>query len=245
MATLATSVRVVLGTPLLQNFNGVLTLQLPVLNAGDAALNTLALTDLSLGTAARLSPPGFPLFLGNLGPRNTAVVLGKFSSPPVGTRLLVTLRGSYVVNGVGYGLTLSRFVSVPAVAPPAFAALRARVSTITGNAVWNYTLHNDEPAGSTQHVASFSLQLQAPVSVTGTPQGWRAQTDSMTYVLWVSDDFQPPYPTHVAPGQALAGFQLSSPRTSSESNACSLGGWDHALDDAGLQVASYVLVPRR
>ncbi len=245
MATLTTSVRVTLGNPVIEHAGGVLSLNVPLLNAGDAGLDTLALTDITLGTAARLSPPGFPLYLGNLGPRNTAAVLGKFASVPAGTRLLLTLRGSYSVGGIAYGLTLNRFVTVPAVSTPVLPTLRARVSTGTGNAVWNYTVHNEEPAGSNQHVASFSLQLAAPVTVTGTPPGWRAETDNAGYILWVSNDFAPPYPTHVAPGASLGGFQLTCPRTNSEANSCSLGGWDHGIDDAGLLAASYVLVPRR
>ena len=245
MATLATSVKVVLGTPLIENAGGTLSLSVPILNAGAVTIGTLALSDITLGTALLLSPPGFPLFLGDLGPRNTTAVLGKFASVAPGTRLLLTVRGIYSVGGIGYGLTLSRFVTVPNESTPALPTLRARVSTAVGNAVWNYTLHNDEPASSNQHVASFSIQLAAPVSVTGTPPGWRAESDSSGYVLWVSDDFAPPYATHVAPGQSLGGFQLTSPRTRSESNSCSLGGWDHAVDDAGLLVTSYVLVPLR
>jgi hypothetical protein len=245
MATSATSVRVVLGNPAMQHSNGVLTLSIPVLNAGDVVLNTFACTDIKLGTAARASPPGFPLHLGNVGPRNTVIALAKFSSAVPGARLLLTVRGSYLVNGVSYGLTLSRYVTVPPVSVPVLPTLRARVAVSTGNAVWNYTIINEETAGSAQHVASYSLQVAAPVTVTGTPPGWRAETDNASYVLWVSDDFAPPYATHIAPGQSLSGFQITSPRPASEAGPYSLVAWNHAIDDAGLAMAEYTLTPLR
>jgi hypothetical protein len=245
MATSATSVRVVMGTPAMQHHSGVLILSIPVLNAGDVVLNTFACTDIKLGAAPRVSPPGFPLHLGNVGPRNTVIALAKFSGAVPGTRLLLTVRGSYLVNNVSYGLTLSRYVTVPPVGVPVLPTLRARVAVSTGNAVWNYTLVNEEPPGSAQHVASFSLQVAAPVTVTGTPPGWRAETDNATYVLWVSDDFSPPYATHVAPGQSLSGFQLTCPRPASEAGPYSLVAWDHAADDAGLAMAEYTLTPLR
>ena len=245
MATMSTSVRVVLGTPAMQHSNGVLTLTIPVLNAGTARLDTLACTDIKLGVTSRLSPPIFPLYLGNVGPRNTVTALAKFSGALPGTNLLLTLRGSYLVNGVNYGLVLNRFITVPPMSTPAVTLLRARVSATPGNAVWNYTVINEEPAGSNQRVASFSLQVAAPVAVTGSPPGWRAETDNATYVLWVSDDFAPPYPTHVAPGQSLTGFQVTSPRPASEAGPYSLVAWNHAIDDAGLAMAEYTLAPRR
>lgn len=245
MATLSTSVRVVLGTPSMQHAAGVLTLSIPVLNAGEVALSSFECTEVTLGAVPRTSPSVLPLHLGNLGPRNTATVLAKFSGATPGTRLLLTVRGSYRVNGVSYGLTLSRFLTVPPVTAPLVLTLRARVVASVGNAVWNYTIRNEEPAGSHQHVASFSLQVAAPVAVTGTPPGWRAETDNASYVLWVSDDFAPPYATHIAPGQSLAGFQLTCPRPASEAGPYSLVAWDHAADDAGLAMAEYTSTPRR
>lgn len=245
MATLSTSVRVVLGTPAMQQVGGVLTLSIPVLNAGAVVLNAFECTEVTLGTAPRTSPQVLPLFLGNVGPRNTVTVLAKFTSAIPGTRLLLTVRGSYLVNGVSYGLALSRFLTVPPATAVVVPTLRARVVFSTGNAVWNYSIVNEEAGGSHQHVASFSLQVAAPVAVTGTSPGWRAETDNATYVLWVSNDFAPPYMTHVAPGQTLAGFQLTCPRPSSEAGPYSLGAWDHAADDAGLLMSDYTSTPRR
>ncbi len=245
MATLATSVRVVLGNPAMQHMDGVLTLSIPVLNAGEVALAGFEVTDITFGVTPRTSPPLFPLHLGTVGPRNTVTALGKFTGAAAGARLLLTLRGSYHINGVSYGLALNRFITVPPATVPLTPTLRARVLASTGNAVWNYTIVNDEPAGSRQHVASFSLQVAAPVTVTATPPGWRAETDNATYVLWVSDDFAPPYATHVAPGQSLAGFQLTCPRPASEAGPFSLVAWDHVADDAGLAMAEYTSTPRR
>ncbi|MDT7838908.1 hypothetical protein [Aquabacterium sp. OR-4] len=245
MATSATSVRVVLGTPALQLSGGLLTLRIPVLNAGDVALGTFACTDIRLGAAVRTSPPAVPLPLGTVGPRNNVTVLAKFTGATTGSRLLLTLRGSYLVNGVSYGLTLNRYVTVPAESVPTLPTLRARLQATTGNAQWNYTVINEEAATSSQRVASVSLQVAAPVTVTGTPPGWRAETDNATYVLWVSDDFAPPYPTHVAPGQSLSGFQITCPRPASEAGPYSLVAWNHAADDAGLVVAEYTLTPHR
>lgn len=245
MATLSTSVQVVMGVPLLQHSEGVLSATIPVLNAGDVALKALACTDIALGPTSRRSPPAFPLHLGTVGPHNTVTALAKFAGAVPGTRLLLTLRGSYVVQGVTYGLTVSRFVTVPSEVPSSAAVLKARVISAAGNAVWNYSIANEEPAGSPQRVASFSLQVAAPVTVTGTPPGWRAETDNATYVLWVSDDLVPPYPTHVAPGQSLSGFQITCPRPASEAGPYSLVAWNHAIDDAGLAMAEYTLTPRR
>lgn len=245
MATLSTSVRVVMGAPSLRHEDGVLTVAVPILNAGDVTLEALACTDIGLGTAARISPPVFPLHLGAVGPRNTVTALGKFTGAVPGTQLMVRIRGTYRVQGVEYGLSLSRFVVVPPSTGPVLPTLRAKVRATTAHATWDYTIVNEEPAGSRQHVASFSLQVAAPVTVTGTPPGWRAETDNATYVLWVSEDATPPYASHVAPGRSLAGFQLTSPRTGSEAGPYSLVAWNHAVDDAGLVVAEYTLTPRR
>lgn len=244
MAT-STSVRVVLGTPTARLAEGVLTLSVPVLNAGEVALLTFECTDITLGAAPRTSPPVLPLYLGNVGPRNTVTVLAKFAGAVPGARLLLTVRGSYRVNGVSYGLALNRFVIVPPATAPTSAVLRARVVAGTGNATWNYTILNEEPVGSSQHVASLSLQVAAPVAVTGTPPGWRAETNYSSYVLWVSDDFAPPYATHVAPGSSLTGFQITCARPASEAGVYSLVAWDHAADDAGLVMGDYTSAPRR
>lgn len=246
MATIV-GARVILGSPTVQRFGGEVRLTIPIMNVGENTLAPLQVTAVTLGSAPRVNPPGLPIVAGTLAASSSTEIAARFADAALatGSNQLLTIRASYVVNGTAYGLTLNRYVRVPAagVAPPSM--LKARVEASTRTNYWNYRIHNDEPAGSAQHVAAFSLSISAPVTVTGTPPGWAADTDNATYVLWFATDAALPYPSHVAPGATLDGFQLMSPRTASEASGSSLVSWDHAADQAGLVNAEYTLTPLR
>ena len=237
----------ILGNPTVIHVAGAVRLNIPVMNVGDIGLVSLLCTNISLGSAQRSSPVGFPIVVGQLAASNTTRFAARFSDAGlvVGNRYLLTVRGSYVVNGVVYGLTLNRYVQLPAVTVPAEATLSARVDVSTSANYWNYKLVNTEASGSNQFIASLALTVFAPVTVTGIPPGWQVDTDNASYVLWTAADYVLPYPNQVAPGAALAGFQLMSPRLGSEATASSIGGWNHSTDDAGLNAGDYTLTPNR
>lgn len=246
MATVV-SARVTLGAPFIQRFAGQVRLNIPLMNIGESALQGVQITSITYGSATRQSPPNAPIVLGTLGASSSTTFAGRFSDAGLAdnANLLLTVRGSYLVAGVAYGLTVSRYVRVPAAGSFPADELRASLAVTTTPNYWSYTLTNNESAGSPQRIATLSLTVNAPVTVTGTPAGWEADADGMTYVTWVASDLLPPYPNHVAPGASLSGFQLMSPRTSSESTGASLVAWNHAADDAGKVAADYTLTPSR
>jgi hypothetical protein len=123
------------------------------------------------------------------------------------------------------------------------ADLIADVTVTAGPPVWSYTLINNELLDSPNFITSFSLTVDAPIIVTGTPTGWDFSTDDATYVFWYNTDPALPYPHDVAPGASLGGFSISSTATSSELLSYGLSGWDHSLDQPGPTVAGTVLSP--
>lgn len=247
MATLALGVRAVMAVPGIENALGAISVSMQVINAGDLEMTTVQCTGISLGNAERQSPVGFPIVVERIAPGGVGHFTARFKNTGIapGSKLLLVFRGTYQARGVTSALTLNRYVQIPATGAPAVATLRARIESATTTNFWNYKLLNDEPAGSTQHIASLSLAIAAPVDVTGTPPGWAFDTDNSSYVLWYAADLSLPYPSQVAPGAALSGFQLMSPRTRSEASPSSLAAWDHSTDNAGLVVADYALVPYR
>jgi hypothetical protein len=246
MAATLSGVRALLSTPSVQNADGQLTLGLSIANVGDTLMDKVQVTTVTLGSAARVSPAVWPVVIPRIGAGGTGAVVVRFASAglAVGARLLLTVRASYQVGANVLGLTLSRFVTVPA-ASAATPSLRARMAAIVRPNYWDYRVDNLEVAGSAQHIASFALSVDAPVQVTGTPPGWAVDTDSATYVLWYATDIAAPYPNHVAPGQSLGGFQLMSQRRSSESIGASLVAWNHSSNEADLVFSDYLAVPSR
>jgi hypothetical protein len=124
------------------------------------------------------------------------------------------------------------------------------VATVLAQNTWRYTLHNDEAADSGLYVSSLALMISAPVMITGTPPGWRGETDGISYVFWRAADYLHPYPHHLMPGHALSGFRLNSPYTASQASAAAISSWNHSLDAAGPVLtadvhACYVLTPYR
>jgi hypothetical protein len=247
MSGLTTDARAALGTPGIEHVDGQLHLLVPVVNVGDLPLSGLEVRAVKLGGAARLSPSAFPVVLGMLEGRSAASFAVRFSagSLAVGRRYLLTLTISYACGNTVNGLQLNRYVRIPPAAPPATGALHARVTTLLAQNTWRYTLHNDEPADSGLYVSSLALMVSAPVMITGTPPGWRGETDGISYVFWRAADYLRPYPNHLMPGQSLAGFRLNSPHSASQASAAAMSSWNHTLDAAGPVLTDYVLTPYR
>lgn len=247
MSGLTTDARAALGAPGIENVDGQMHLLVPVVNVGDIPLSGLEVRAVKLGGAARLSPGAFPVVLGMLEGRSAASFAVRFSgaSLAVGRRYLLTLTISYSCGNTVHGLQLNRYVRIPAPTPPSTTVLHARVTTVLAQNTWRYTLHNDEAADSGLYVSSLALMISAPVMITGTPPGWRGETDGISYVFWRAADYLRPYPNHVMPGQALAGFRLNSPHTESQASAAAMSSWNHSLDAAGPVLTEYVLTPYR
>jgi len=252
MNGLTIAARAALGTPGIENVDGQIHLLVPVVNMGDPALSALEVRAVKLGCAARLSPAAFPVVLGMLEGRSAASFAVRFSAAGLtaGRRYLLTLAVTCSSGGAVQGLQLNRYVRIPAPSVPMAAMLRARVSTVLAQNTWRYTLHNDEAADSGLYVSSLSLMVSAPVMITGTPPGWRGETDGISYVFWRAADYLHPYPNHLMPGGALAGFRLDSPYFSSQASATAISSWNHSLDAAGPVLsadvhACYVPTPYR
>jgi hypothetical protein len=247
MFLLSQAPRFITGTPDLINSDGKLSFALPVLNAGTGSAGNVQLTDITLGPSARLIPPAMPVFLGDLAIDNSTSVNARFDSAGliVGNKYLITARGTYESDGSTYGFAVNRSIAIPA--PSAFPVelLKAHVETALQPGVWAYTLFNDELPASPQYINAFSMDVVAPVTVTGTPAGWQVLTDNISYVAWYTDDLALPYPHHIAPGSSLGGFQIQSARTNSESIGFGITAWNHTTDQAGLVQLSATLSPSR
>lgn len=234
-------------TPGVLNNENELTVSLPILNIGDSAAANVRVTGITLGSATRLSPAGLPIFIGDLGEYGTDSVAARFdaSGLAVGGKYLFTIQGTYESGGATYGFAVNRYIVVPTPSHPEVVWLRARVEVAVEPGIWTYTIFNDEPPDNPQFITTISLDVVAPVTVTGVPEGWEVETDNATYVLWYATDLQLPYPHHIAPGRFLGGFQIQSQRRESESTAYVVTGWNHQSDEAGLVSPDVVLSPSR
>jgi hypothetical protein len=123
------------------------------------------------------------------------------------------------------------------------AQLASHVTVTTGPPTWSYTIFNDEPTGSPNYLSSFTLSVDAPISVTGTPDGWTYSTDSATYVYWYNQDTSLPYPHDVAPGASLDGFGIESSDATSADALYTITSWDHNADAPGPGVMASTLAP--
>jgi len=211
-----------------------------VTNIGSETASKVFLTGATLGAARRISPQNFPVYIGNLTNEGSGSIGARFSTTGLtpGQQYLLTLRGTYEAGGT-LGFVVNRYVMIPQPAPYATPRLRSHVNVLLNNATWTYTIFNDEPLGSSLYIAAFHLDIVAPTTVTGTPHGWQSESDLMTYVGWISGD------AHVAPQQALGGFEIQSPTGRSESTSYSLISWDHAANNAGPVGLDSVLSPSR
>lgn len=121
--------------------------------------------------------------------------------------------------------------------------LASHVDVSVDASTWTYTLVNDEPANSPNYINSFSLAVDAPITIITTPNGWDYQTDNTSYILWFNTDTALPYSHDVAPVTSLGGFEVGSPNAASTAQAAGLDAWDHFADEPGTTVSTTVFAP--
>jgi hypothetical protein len=226
----------------LNSVRGV-SFSVPILNDGSVAAASVVVTTLSLGTAARLSPLGLPLFVGNIGPGNAVPVSALFdaSALTVGRSYLATIGGTFTVGTATFGFRLNRPITVPASVAPPMAMLAAHIAVDAEPPLWGYTVCNDEPSGSPNSINTFALDVAVPFTVTGAPMGWSVITDNQTYVLWYAGDPS----VRVAPGLCLSNFQIQGASQTSESTGFALTSWNTNTDQAGTVDVDAVFTPSR
>ena len=100
-------------------------------------------------------------------------------------------------------------------------------------ATFTYTLFNDGSKTSPNFLSLFHLSVDAPISVSNTPDGWDYTTDNATYVDWFSTDAELPYPHDVAPGTSLGGFTIVSAVTTAELLSYTITSFDHVANAGG------------
>ena len=237
---MASKPQLITGNATVLNTGEEIIISLTIANTGDDPATNVFLTGATFGSARRISPQNFPVFIGSLQHEGSGSIGVRFNNTGLvpGQQYLLTLRGTYQAGGT-LGFAVNRYLRIPEPAPYASPRLRSHVNVLLNNATWTYTIFNDEPPGSPLYIAAFSLDIVAPTTVTGTPPGWLSESDLMTYVGWISDT------AHIGPQQSLGGFEIQSPTGRSESTAYSLISWDHALNEAGPVGLDTVLSPSR
>src|ERR1044072_4280681 len=115
-------------TPDVVNSVNVLSVSLPLLNAGTAAALDVSISDITLASATRTNPV-LPLLLGILGADNSISVNATFSAASLtpGAKYLLTVRGTYHFGSASYGFSVNRFITVPAPVAPPMKFLAARL----------------------------------------------------------------------------------------------------------------------
>lgn len=233
-------------TPSVINTGAQVHISIPIGNTGTAAASSLWLTGGTLGSAQRLSPAVFRIFIGDLDVGNNANVNMVFSGVGLtaGSRYLLAIRGTYTsASGSALGFSLNRFVVIPPPTSLPIAQVNAAASVQIAADSWSYSIVNNESAGSDLFIASFSLDVTAPVNIVASPIGWVGVTDNTSYVAWYANDPGPPYPNQIAPGSSVSGFQIESAVALSQSTAYILTAWNHSLDAAGLTFSDYISSP--
>lgn len=249
MDALTLSPKLVGSEPTLINTETELYVSMPLMNVGtDHALNVF-ITDFQIRGTSRLSPQIFPVYVGNLTVGNNGATNARFSSINLieGKKYLLTVRGYYSQASETVGFAVNRYITIPVSVDYPVELLKAHIQATIEPSSWNYTIYNDEPKGSSQNIAGFSLTIATPVIVTGTPPNWIVESDNTTYVTWFSTDENPPYSNHVRPGESLEGFQIKSqnPTELSESTPYVLTAWREDTNEAGLVYSDVVASPRR
>lgn len=123
------------------------------------------------------------------------------------------------------------------------AQVISHIGVTTGISTWSYMVYDDELTGSPNYIGYFTLSVNAPVQVTGTPVGWTYDTDGSSYVSWHNTDLALPYPHDIAPGSSLGGFSIESTVTTSALSGYDLSSWDHTQDAPGPDAVGSVLAP--
>jgi hypothetical protein len=99
-------------TPAVANEGTTVSILLPVVNVGTGTATAVQATSITLGQLEPTTPSSLPLLLGDMapgdiGPLNLAFV---DTSLVIGNVYLLTVRGTYVVNGTTFGFTVNRFI---------------------------------------------------------------------------------------------------------------------------------------
>ena len=120
MFALASAPRFSTSTPDILNSENKVSFSLPLLNIGDATAENLKVTSITLGSATRLSPIAFPVFIGNVGANNSVGINAIFGGVGlnVGSKYLITVRGTYESAGATFGFTVNRSIAIPIAVPP-------------------------------------------------------------------------------------------------------------------------------
>jgi len=228
---MATSPQFITSIPAALNLGAQLWVWLPISNVGAAEATDVTVTGITLGSTPLISPTSFPVVEGGLGAPGSLSVAATFdgSALTVGQKELLSVRGTYLANGVVSGFALNQIVTVPQPPSPAITLLQADVSVVASGNTWSYTLKNNEPSSSTQYVSCLSMDLSAPASVSATPSGWSVQTDNATYVQWFTTNAA----NQIAPGSSLSGFQLTSTASSSVATKAVINSWNQSSNAAG------------
>jgi hypothetical protein len=124
----------------------------------------------------------------------------------------------------------------------ATADLVTHVAVNQSGTNFTYTVFNDESSGSPNHISVFHLNVNAPITITGTPPGWDFTTDYATFVGWFNTDIEHPYPDDIPP-QGSTIFTISSNVTTTELVRYTVGSWNHATDFGGPSYRSLILSP--
>jgi len=243
----AKSPRFITGKADILQSEGKLSLSVPLINRGIGVASNIRITDITLEPATRLDPAGMPVFLGTLATHNIVLVNAKFdaSGLTLGGKYLIEIEGTYESGDATYRFAVNRSIIVPTPEAPLFDLLNAHVEVSAKPNKISYVLFNDEPRDSPQHINTFSLDIVAPVVITGTPKGWEVETDNKSYVLWYSAGPQLPDSNNVAPGKSLGGFEIQSSKKTSESTGFSVTAWNHQTNDSGRALLGSVLSPAR
>jgi len=125
----------------------------------------------------------------------------------------------------------------------AWSQVAAHVTLNQSGNVFEYTVVNDAPSGSSVYISRFHLEINAPITSVSSPTGWRSVTNNKTYVDWFSTDGSPPYAHDIAAGTSRSGFTITSSVSTSEPLGLTLGSWIHQADMPGAAVEALVAVP--
>lgn len=243
----AKSPRFITGNADILHSEGKLAVSVPLINRGTGVASNIRITDISLDDATRLDPAGMPVFLGTLATNNLVLVNARFdaSGLTLGRKYLVQIQGTYESGDATFRFVVNRSIVVPTPEAPLIELLNAHVEMSAQPNKFSYVLFNDEPRDSPQYINTFSLDVVAPIVVTGTPKGWEVETDNNSYVLWYTAAPQLPDPNNIAPGKSLGGFEIQSSNRTSESTGFSVTAWNHQTNDSGRALLGSVLSPAR
>lgn len=96
-----------------------LMIAVPVTNDGTLAATNVQVTGVTLPPAQLISPATLPAPVGMIGPHQRAIFQADFNANGLAYKMLyvLTVTGTYQVNGVTFNFTLTRSISLPPAAP--------------------------------------------------------------------------------------------------------------------------------